>query len=180
MNSATGGDMVTKGMIDVTPGSIDNAVRTMTGGLGVFVYDSIGWAFKANTPGIETTVRDKPFIRNFVGAVDDVNNTSLMYDRIAKAKEAHTLVRNNFKLNAESKNIGEDQYQLAAVYKASTAYTKALRAIRVQEVYVADSDASKSEKAIRLQELRKQRESLANSFNSMYMQATVGDSAGRK
>jgi hypothetical protein len=95
LNTATGGDEATPGAIDVAPGTIENAFKTVTGGTGTFLSD-VFWNLpvKAMTPNAEITRRDLPLIRNFLGIVDGMNDSALLYERRRAILEARTVLKN--------------------------------------------------------------------------------------
>lgn len=181
LNENTGGDKVSKGAIDLNPGTIENLVRTTTGGTGVVLADAASLIWTAGDPTVENTARDIPVLRNFYGEVDGVTNMSQMYERIHDAKNAMKLVKADAMNGGQSKNVGDEERRLASLAETASQYTKALSSMRKMEIKINDSDASAAEKRSKTKEIRLQRERLADSFNSIYFKTvSVGNSADGK
>jgi hypothetical protein len=100
LNRVSGGDENKPGKIDVAPGSIENAVKTVTGGTGTFMSDVfVNLPVKAYDRYVtggqaEFSKRDFPLVRNFLGDVDGMTDQSLLYERRKAIMEARTILKN--------------------------------------------------------------------------------------
>ena len=171
LNYATGGDEATSGKIDVAPGTIENLVKTATGGTGTFLSDVlVNLPVKMFTPNSEITQRDVPLARNFFGTVDGVNDTSLLYERRKAILEAKSKLKNYEDMGLDPKKMDSMDFALAYMSQMSNQYSKAMSAIRKEEIELAlDSEMPKGDKALKLKQLKKERDELAADFNAAYM-----------
>jgi hypothetical protein len=86
LNSATGGDALNRGMIDVYPGNIDYAYEFVTGGLGRFLTRSVS-AARNTIDGIGTPKNQRPIVRTFAGDTDRRFETRRWYDHVVSLKD---------------------------------------------------------------------------------------------
>lgn len=168
MNSVTGGNEARSGAIDIMPGTIDNVVRNATGGLGVFIADTlVNLPTKAFSP-VEVTNRDIPLYRNFFGQIDEVTDMGLFYDRRAEVQKEAAAAHAEMKAGIEV-DYTEEQLSKLGLAKVAETYTKVLSGLRKQEIRVAgDDDLTWKEKRLARSDIEKQRASLAQSFNQIY------------
>lgn len=169
LNSVTGGNEGRAGMIDVMPGTLDNVVRNTTGGLGVFLADTFfNLPVKMLSP-VETTNRDIPLWRNFFGQIDEVTDIGLFYDRRAEATKEMKQAQAEMKLGVEVDYSPESVF-MQTMGKAAEGYTKAMSALRKEEIRIAaDEEMTSPMKKIARRELEVQRASLARDFNTDYV-----------
>jgi hypothetical protein len=171
LNGVTGGNEGRAGKIDVMPGTLDNAVRNATGGLGVFIADTfINLPIKALFSPVETTNRDVPLLRNFYGQIDGVTDIGLFYDRRAEVtkelKAAEAEMKKGIAVDYSPESI-----MMQSLGKAAESYTKFMSDLRKYEIQVAaDEEMPSAEKKKIRHEIEKQRAELARSFNTGYIE----------
>jgi hypothetical protein len=92
LNELTGGDTVSKGLIDISPETLDLVLDTFTGGAGRFFSDSALLGIDA-VSGEETPLTKTPIIRRFVGSKSEYKvsgdyrkNSSHVYELIERMK----------------------------------------------------------------------------------------------
>jgi hypothetical protein len=172
LNSVTGGNEARSGAIDVMPGTLDNAVRNTTGGLGVFIWDTfVNLPSKMVSP-VEPTSRDIPLWRNFYSEIDGITDMGLFYDRRAEVQKEYKEAKAEMKLGIQV-DYSDEQINNIALAKISESVTKELSKLRKEEIRVAtDEQLTKGEKDIARKEIQSKREQLAQIFNTKYTEKT--------
>ncbi|UOF76779.1 coil containing protein [Caudoviricetes sp.] len=179
LNKLRGGDEATSGAIDINPGSIENLVRTLTGGTGVFLSDVlVNLPQKITNAEAEVTSRDIPVLRNFYGAIDGVNDQMLLYERMKEVKKASTKMKRSAELGIEG-NMSSMDTALAYLGETTGIYNKQMTAIRKEEIRLAlDDSLTKEERAKGQMEMKKTRDELSKDFNQAYMEIIRLEAAG--
>lgn len=81
LGSATGGDQVKPGLIDLSPETLDYAFGQVAGSAGAFYNRTANTAFKYADPNSEISWNDIPFARRVVGGEEPWLNKGLFYQR---------------------------------------------------------------------------------------------------
>ena len=169
LSESTGGDRAVGGAIDVSPGSIRNIVRNLTGGTGDFLTSVfVNIPSKLLTPEGEVGARDVPVLKAFYGEVDEATDVGLAYERRGEVMEAATQAANRQKLGIEVEYDAKSK-GLQSLGNAAKAFTKQMTAIRKEELRVAeDKELTDAQRAAQRKELQKERAELATDFNEAY------------
>ena len=172
LNTATGGSQAEPGAIDVSPGSLQNLWKNMTGGTGTFLSDVfVNLPTKFFEPEAEITSRDVPLLRNFYGQVDGMNDQSLLYERRREIQRAKTYEKNRADLDMEP-TTDPTEVALASLASLSSKFTKEMSKLRREEIDIADdAEMSTAQKNLRKKEIKLERDRLAREFNAAYMDA---------
>ena len=89
LNAATGGSAYESGLIDLAPGSIENAARFYGGGLASFSIDVMNAMYvRQHIERPEPDVKRLPFVKQLYGVIDDETDRWYAYDKMRKAEEA--------------------------------------------------------------------------------------------
>jgi hypothetical protein len=169
LSTSTGGDLAVGGAIDVSPGSIRNIVKNLTGGTGDFLSSVfVNIPSKMWSPDGEIGPRDVPVLKAFYGEVDDTTDTGLFYERKAEVMDAAKKAANRQKLGIEVTYDPESR-GLQSLGDAAKYFTKKMTELRKEELRVAEDPAlSDREKEAQRKTLQKERAALAADFNKEY------------
>lgn len=139
LNSASGGDEVVPGTVDVSPEALEYLFGVATGAAGAFVDRSFGLGTKiggvmAGDPNVEITVNDIPLVRKVVGSKPAWYDKAAFYARldhvdtvIGQAKDYIGDVKGEVRdPEGLERFIGREQ-DVLAVERAAKAARKALR-----------------------------------------------------
>lgn len=88
LNALTGGSKYEKGMVDVSPEVLRFWVKSLTGGTGQFVMDSINIGSAAVQGVAPEAARDIPVVRRFVRDIGVADARAAYWERANKVKEA--------------------------------------------------------------------------------------------
>jgi hypothetical protein len=169
LSETTGGDRAVGGAIDVSPGSVRNIVRNLTGGTGDFLTSVfVNIPSKLMSPEGEVGARDVPVLKAFYGEVDETTDVGLAYERRGEVMDAAKQAANRQKMGIEVEYDAKSK-GLQSLGNAAKAFTKQMTAIRKEELRVAeDKDLTDAERAAQRKELQKYRAELATDFNKAY------------
>lgn len=194
LSESTGGDRAVGGAIDVSPGSIRNIVRNLTGGTGDFLSSVfVNIPSKMWSPDGEVGPRDVPVLKAFYGEVDDVTDSKLFYERKAEVMEAANQASDRQKLGIEVTYDAKSQ-GLQSLGNAAKSFTKKMTQLRKEELRIAeDPDLTDTQKKAQRKQVRKERAEIASEFNAAYYdmkkgvakeerqkEALAAEAAGRK
>jgi hypothetical protein len=179
LSTNTGGDRAVGGAIDVSPGSIRNIVKNLTGGTGDFLSSVfVNIPSKMWSPDGAIGPRDVPVLKAFYGEVDDVTDSSLFYERKAEVMKAAKQAADREKLGIEVTYDPESK-GLQSLGNAAKYYTKEMTRIRKEELKVADDpDLTDTQKNAERKALQKERAELASEFNAEFYQMRKDQAAG--
>lgn len=173
LNSITGGSEYEAGGIDISAGTVENLVRNLTGGTGVFLYDSLVLldkgvdSYMGGDPDL--FIRDIPILRRVTGETAGDVDQGLFYERRKAIQEARAIQKGAEEADAELTN--RETIVLASMNRDASKYTKWLGQIRKEMAEVQrDETLSAGEKKLRLRELRADRDSLTAEFNRGFME----------
>ena len=157
LNALTGGSKYEKGLIDVSPGALENAMRFWGGGLTSFALD-LGNAFYArqHIERPEPDLRRLPFVKQLYGRIDDETDRWFGYDKLSEAEKAiQPMDSARRDGNSEAMDEIEKKYGSLAWSGAQVrAIREELSRLRKEERrVVADEDLSDSERYVRLVEI---------------------------
>ena len=173
LNSVTGGSAYEPGVIDISAGTVENLVRNLTGGTGMFIYDVLALTGK----GVDTYtggdpdlfVRDIPVVRRVLGETAGDVDQGLFYERRKAIQEARAIQKGAEEADAEITN--PETLALASMNKDASKYTRWLSEIRKEMAEIKrDPELSDVERQTRIRELRAQRDSLTAEFNRNFME----------
>ncbi|MCK4783658.1 MAG: hypothetical protein KAV87_07910, partial [Desulfobacteraceae bacterium] len=91
LNRMTGGDTVKKGLIDVSPESLDLIVDTYTGSAGRFIKDTLNLPIRAARGDISP--RRIPMVRRFYGEQFEGTDSNLYRERVADVMTLHDQIK---------------------------------------------------------------------------------------
>jgi hypothetical protein len=168
INEVTGGSDYESGAIDVSAGSLENLVRALTGGTGIFLYDTLALADKAleraagGDPDLFTRVI--PIARRLYGETAGDIDQGLFYERRKQIQEARSVEKG---ANEAGVDITDpEKLALASLSKDAGKYTKYLAEIRREMKDVqTDTEMTKGDRKLKLRELRAERDRLTADFN---------------
>jgi hypothetical protein len=169
LSESTGGDRAVGGAIDVSPGSIRNIVRNLTGGTGDFLTSVfVNIPSKMWSPEGEVGPRDVPVLKAFYGEVDEVTDSKLFYERKAEVLEAAKQAANQQKLGIKVE-YNDESKGLQSLSKSAEKYTKKMTELRKKELKVAeDSSLTETQKKAERKDIQKERAQIASEFNALY------------
>lgn len=179
MNSVTGGNEARSGRIDVMPGTLDNAVRLATGGVGVFLRDVfINMPTKLVDPEATTRARDVPFLRNLFGQVDENVDRGLFYERTREVLDEARTALNEMKLGVDVK-YDERSRGLQALGKVAQSYTGVISDLRKEELRIVDDpDLTADQKKAARRDIESRRNEFVRQFNELYLEKMADVNAG--
>ena len=169
----TGGSAYEPGVIDISAGTVENLVRNLTGGTGMFIYDVMALTGK----GVDTYtggdpdlfVRDIPVVRRVLGETAGDVDQGLFYERRKAIQEARAIQKGAEEADAEITN--PETLALASMNKDAAKYTRWLSEIRKEMAEIKrDPELSDVERQTRIRELRAQRDSLTAEFNRNFLE----------
>ena len=169
LSTNTGGDAAVGGAIDVSPGSIRNIVKNLTGGTGDFLTSVfVNIPSKLWSPDGEVGPRDVPVLKAFYGEVDANVDTGLFYERkaevLSEAKKAADRQKLGIDVNYDKESLGLQSLGSAAKY-----FTKEMTKLRKEELKIAeDPDLSDTAKNAQRKAVQLERNQLASEFNAEY------------
>jgi len=157
------------GAIDVSPGSIRNIVRNLTGGTGDFLTSVfVNIPSKMWSTEGEVGTRDVPVLKAFYGEVDEVTDSKLFYERKAEVLEAAKQAADRQKLGIEV-DYDDESRGLQSLGKAAKSYTKKMTELRKKELKVAeDTSLNETQKKADRKDIQKERAQIASEFNALY------------
>jgi hypothetical protein len=168
INEVTGGSDYESGAIDVSAGSLENLVRALTGGTGIFLYDTLALADKSLERAAggdpDLFVRDIPVYRRIMGETAGDIDQGLFYERRKQIQEARSVEKG---ANEAGVDITDpEKLALASLSKDAGKYTKYLAEIRREMKDVqTDTEMTKGDRKLKLRELRAERDRLTADFN---------------
>ena len=180
LSTNTGGDRAVGGAIDVSPGSVRNIVKNLTGGTGDFLSAVfVNIPSKMWSPDGALGPRDVPVLKAFYGEVDDITDSSLFYERKAEVMTAAKQAADRQKLGIEITYDPESK-GLQSLGNAAKYYTKQMTRVRKEELRVADDpDLTDAQKNAERKVLQKERAELASEFNAEYFAMKKDLAAGK-
>ena len=175
LSEKTGGDRAVGGAIDVSPGSIRNIVRNLTGGTGDFLSSVfVNIPSKMWSPEGQVGPRDVPVLKAFYGEVDDVSDSKLFYERKAEVMEAAKQASDRQKLGIDITYDAKSQ-GLQSLGNAAKSFTRKMTQLRKEELKVAeDKDLTDSQRNVERKRIQKDRAELASEFNARYYEMKKG------
>lgn len=174
LNAATGGSSYESGGIDVSAGTLENVVRNLSGGTGVFLYDVLALADKSVESAAggdpDLFVRDIPILRRVYGETAGDVDQGLFYERRKQIQAARSAEKGADEAGADFSD--PEKLALASLNKDAAKYTKWLAQVRkeMKEVQV-DKEITKGDRKLKLRELRAERDRLTADFNKDFMEA---------
>jgi hypothetical protein len=171
LSTSTGGDRAVGGAIDVSPGSIRNIVKNLTGGTGDFLSSVfVNIPSKMWSPDGAIGPRDVPVLKAFYGEVDAVTDSSLFYERKAEVMKAAKQAADREKMGIEVTYDPESK-GLQSLGNAAKYYTREMTRLRKEEMLVAeDPGLTDTQKTAERKVLQKERAELASEFNAEFYQ----------
>lgn len=94
LNSATGGDKIVPGTIDISPEVPEYLSGVVIGSAGAFVQRSMDAVMKGFNPDEDLTADDIPMVHKLVGGKPGWYDKAVYYDRIAQVEQELSYVRN--------------------------------------------------------------------------------------
>lgn len=164
LNTATGGDKLRPGLIDISPASMVYVFDYLTGGTGGFVERSVT-AITLAAKGEPVPLRTVPFLRVFAGELSERRVTDTFYrlrEDVNIKAELAKLARGQYGSEGERRDalLGR---RLGGKLKAAERQLATLRALRKKALATGDDERAK-----RLQEREMQ---VQLRFNRAYFQA---------
>lgn len=174
INSVSGGSEYGSGAIDLSPGTVENVVRNLTGGTGMFLYDVVALAGKQidefNGEAPERFTKDIPVWRRVRGDIDGDVDQGIFYENRRKIQEARG-IQKRMEDSGDDVELTGEKAELAGMDKGANKTTRALSKIRKQIAEIKrDADISDTERAVRIRELQAERDALVNEFNRDFME----------
>jgi hypothetical protein len=174
MSSATGGDGVNPGLVEIQPGVLEAMARAYGGGPVSFSLDLLNAIYerqsiKRNDPDY----RRLPFAKQLYGVIDAETDRSLSFDRLQKADEASSRLDAAMKAGspAAAKRAVDDSDGLAVLGEAVRQTNAKLSDIRKAELAVLANDKlPDAAKYAELLSLEAKRHQVTNAFNAVYDQ----------
>ncbi|MFG6467518.1 LPD38 domain-containing protein [Roseateles sp. BYS87W] len=172
LNTATGGSKYEKGLIDVSPGALENAVRFYGGGIASFSLD-LANAFYARQH-LEREEMDAgrlPFARQLLGRIN-AETDRIGYDLLKKGEEATQPMEAARKAgDAEAIDAIEQRHGGMAWAGTQVRHVRQrLGELRRRELEVIESDATDREKLAELKDIREQVRLALQNWNTSYVE----------
>lgn len=179
LNENTGGTQARSGGIDVMPGTIDNAVRIATGGVGTFLQGVfVNMPSKLADPEAQVRARDIVFLRNVFGQVDENVDRGLYYDRVNKVLNESRAALKEMKLGIDVK-YDERSRGLQVLGGAAQSYTELMSSLRKEELRIVDDpDLTADQKKAARRDVESRRNEFVRQFNELYLETMADVNAG--
>lgn len=173
MNDVTGGSEYESGAVDISAGTVENFVRNLTGGTGIFVYDVLAlggkWVEHIDGGDPDLFIRDMPVVRRVTGETAGDVDQGLFYERRKAIQEARAIEKGAEEAGGEIED--KEKLALAGMSREASKYTKYLSEVRKEMKEVQRDDGlTKQERRLRLRELRAERDRLTAEFNASFME----------
>ncbi|MGL1834735.1 LPD38 domain-containing protein [Rhodocyclaceae bacterium SMB388] len=153
LNAITGGNVVEKGWLDVSPETLKYLWRTATGGAGRFFTDSAQLAWNLTVEGLPVSdieTREVPLVRKFVQDENDIRGArSRFWEHATEVREAIESFRRAKNLvdadvrRTEMIRVREEQRERLALSKVTDRYIKLVAAKR-DRIQAVMADQSKT------------------------------------
>ena len=174
INASTGGDEYESGGVDLSPGTLENVVRNLTGGTGMFIYDALSLSGKSTEMALggdpDVFVRDVPFLRKVYGETAGDVDQGLFYERRQAISEAGGIQKRRADAGLDMDDSKKKTE--AMMGKGAAKFSKWLSGVRKEMVKVKkDAEMTDVEKRTRMRELRAQRDTLTSGFNRSWTES---------
>lgn len=171
MNSVTGGSEYESGAVDISAGTVENFVRNLTGGTGVFIYDVLAlggkWVEHIDGGDPDLYVRDIPIYRRVTGETAGDVDQGLFYERRKAIQEARAIEKGAEEAGGEIKD--KEKLALAGMNREAAKYTKYLSDVRKEmKALQKDDTLTTAERRLKMRELRAERDRLTAEFNASF------------
>lgn len=173
MNDVTGGSEYESGAVDISAGTVENFVRNLTGGTGIFVYDVLAlggkWVEHIDDGDPDLFIRDMPVVRRVTGETAGDVDQGLFYERRKAIQEARAIEKGAIEAGGEITD--KEKLAMASMSGEASKYTKWLAEVRKEMKEVQRDDGmTKQDRRLRLRELRAERDRLTAEFNASFME----------
>lgn len=166
LNEVTGGNQARPGAIDVQPGTLKNVQGIIGGGLGNFIGDVVNLGYLgANELPVST--RDIPLVKAFYGEYDKKAGMGMYYERAKQARTELSSMEREMGDGIEREYSEEDRF-LHSMGGYAESLSKAFGELKKREVFIAESPMTSKEKELARREVQKQREVLADEYNTTW------------
>jgi hypothetical protein len=176
LNKATGGNVIEKGWIDLSPGSIENLVRGYLGGPATFTLDIINSMYaRQHLERPEMDVRRLPFIKQFVGVIDEETDRTMAYSSMKEAEQMVNRARAAKKLDELPEDVADylsENEPIIALGRTLQRTRAQMTKLRKDELAVLnDKELTDAEKLAYMTELNRERRAVLHDFNRAYVEA---------
>ena len=171
LNQATGGSAFESGLIDIAPGSLENAARFYGGGLTSMTLDIMNAFYvRQHIERPEPDLKRLPFAKQFYGSINDETDRWFAYDRMNKAERATQPLEAAIRAgDAQAVETILKREPLAVAGKALDQIRQSLSDIRKAELaIIQDPDLRDGERYIRLMEQSKNAREVLRQWNTVY------------
>jgi hypothetical protein len=179
LNDLGGGNEAKPGNVlgletSVTPGTIENVIRSTTGGLGMFGVQL--WDIAGSIAG-EDGVRGKgsapsnwPVLNRIYGEVGANQNIRLAGERMREVRAASKVIKDQIKMGIDP-DVSEADDKLQELAKAQEQYDKQMRKLRKEEVSILrDKEMKDEKKRLELDNIRALQDELSSVINRAYLE----------
>lgn len=178
LNETTGGTAIEPGLIDLTPGAIENLVRGYLGGPATFTMDILNSVYaKQHLDRPELDVRRLPFVKQVIGRIDEETDRMIGYSNMEKA----TRMVNRFNAAKKLEELSDEEAAyleanspMMSLGRTLNATRKALSDLRKEELAILNNDElSDGDKLAQMLLLNKERRQALQFFNQAYGAAQI-------
>jgi hypothetical protein len=177
LNDATGGSQYERGYVDVSPETLKYWVKSLTGGTGQFVFDSVGIASGATQGVLPQDTKDVPVLRRFARNNSVSDARSKFYDIKAEADIAMgelTAARKN-RDGAAVQELSNQNGEMIKLARLGNRLVKMANAKRDAIVSIRnDKNLTLKEKQLKMRELEIAEEAIYNRYINMYKDSKDG------
>lgn len=178
LNEATGGNKYKSGMLDFTPATIENLVRSYGGGPASFALDLMNAVYvRQSIERPDLDVRRLPFIKQMYGRIDSETDRAMAYDRMNKIDAAVAPV--NAARAAKDMDLAKSMaIEGGAMYKLGGALKivrEQLGHLRKEELAIISGKDPEPVKYARLQALDGKKRVILQRLNSAFNDAMRED-----
>lgn len=176
LNTATGGDEVMPGTIDLSPEVLEYMFGQVTGAAGSFYLRSADLFKKMVDPAAELSWNDIPMARKLVGAPNKSIDKSLFYDRAARVEQQFFYVKGYIRnggsaIARASADQKRDVLILAkTAMKSQEVLSKVNRAKAQAKLQYDKGKLSRDAYADRIKDLEETADKVISSFNKLYIE----------
>lgn len=181
LSDVTGGTKYEGGLIDITPGSFENALRQYGGGPVQFSMDLLNAMYARQSIRREDLdTKRLPFVKQLFSTIDAETDRGVAYERMDKIEKAENKVKAAMEQGdrQEARRIADESDGLSQLGGVLQTTRERLTLLRKQELAVIQGDAAPATKYSRVMEIEARRRQVLQDLNRAY-DATIEKHFGK-
>ncbi len=182
LNAATGGSKYGSGLLDLSPGAIENLVRAYGGGPVTFSLDILNTMYaRQSIERPEAELRRAPILRDFYARIDDETDRALAYQRMDLVRSVVEPLQKAIDAGDEKEALAlfEKSPGIAGLGDALKLTQKLLSEVRKQEIEILESNESDGAKYAKLLVASASRRKILQQLNKEFDKAARFEAAGK-